>query len=893
LLDNIIESNNVSWEQRPLLAPYKGTFLELFKEQVKKFPDHPAVKIDTSILTYQELDNKSDYLAQVLTNKGISKDSLVGLFLPRSIEFIVGILGILKAGGAYVPMNPNDAKDRLEHILTDSGCTIVISKKNYPLPRFSKNSFDVINIKLDKLGAKNFTPICKVIPVDSLAYVIYTSGTTGKPKGVMIEHQNLFSLLTIFTPKVVPQDRVLQCMSTTCDASVGEIFSVLSSGATLILWQGNDFRVLKKECITYLVSTPSMTELVDKEDCTHLKNLILGGERLEEKIVKRFPETVNIYNGYGPTECTFAASVTKVIDSKHIHIGKRLSNGQLYVVNKDLQLCAEGEKGELLIGGEGVGRGYLNLNKLTAEKFIPNPFGEGRIYRTGDLVRWNKNQLEYHGRIDRQIKLRGFRIELDGVERTLENYPGVERAYLSPLNGNLIAYITPKNVVIDELQSYLEKNLEYYARPYKIIPLENFPWNSSGKIDYKNLPIPTQLQAEIYNLPDEKEDKELAAIWRKILSPELGIDKYPISLDDNFFDLGATSLNVLKLLHLLRKKYRNFNIDLEMIYKNPTLKGLSQRLKNVETGQFKSKQDVSKGALFLTVLKVLPSTLYFVFGYLLPLYFFAIFSFLNPILWLFYLAELIISRPLKINPPNFALYIKNNLGLDKLNFKKIDIVEEVPLENINNHIFCVHPHGLTDIHVYPIEKHLFKKGLKYRITFIKELFYFPFLRSILSLLGYIPALEKSYQWAKSKDLNILTTPGDVPEFLTSHHPLKAVLTPNLNFFKVALKTGMPLIPILTFNAHKSYKYYPLLFNYRNKLRYGAKLMPIQPFRGRWFLPIPFKVDLKIAFGTPIHFKTKQDPTWEEVEEAMELYKKSLQELFKRHAPENYPAMEIA
>jgi len=889
LLDSIIETNNVHRIERPLINPYKGTFLEAFKEQVRNYPNHPAIRFGPSLLTYKELDLKTDLLAQSLIAKGVSKDQLVGLFLPRSLEFIVGMIGILKSGGAFVPMNPTDAKDRLDHILKDSGCKYIVSKKEINLPGIRIGQ-EIVDVDLDKLQIDIFSPLQIIIPSDSLAYAIYTSGTTGKPKGTLIEHRNLYSLLNNFIPQVDHSDRVLQCMSITCDASIGEIFPALASGATLVLWNGEDFSVLREERITYALLTPSMAELVETEDCVGLKNLMLGGERLEEQTFKKFPANVNIYNGYGPTECTFAATSTLIKYPEKIHIGNRLLNSKLYVVDENFRLCPKGKKGELLIGGDGVGRGYLNLNKLTNEKFIPNPFGEGRVYRTGDLVKWkNETELDYLGRIDRQVKISGFRVELDGIEQTIESFPGVERCHLIPINSHLIAFLTPKNIVVPDLQGYLNKNLPSYARPYKIIPLDAFPRNSAGKIDKKALPIPSGLISEKHNLPEKIFDVELAKIWRKILSPR---DNFPIALNDNFFDLGATSLNVLKLIHVLRKRYKNFNINLDIIYKNPTLKEMSKALQDLDVSAPKQDQEVGRGELFLTILKVLPSTLWFVFGYQISLYLFVIFVFFNPILLLFYFTELIVCRPLKITPPNFIFYLKNNLGLDKLNFTKIDIVEETPLEKLKGHIFSLHPHGLTDIHIYPIEKYLFEKGLNYRSTFIKELFYFPFFRTFLSFLGFIPAKEDSYSWAKKEKLNILTTPGDVPEFLTSHHPLTAVLTPNLSFFKVVLKNGMPLVPVLAFNAHKSYKYYPLLFNYRKKLRFRTTLMPIQPFRGRWFLPIPFRTDLKIVFGKPIEIKQNDNPTWEEVEETMVLYKKELLELFKRQAPPDYPEMKI-
>jgi len=303
---------------------YENTVLYLFKNQVNLRPNHIAVQIGQTFLTYKELDEKSEEIAQGLITLNLKKDSIIAILLPRSLEMIVSIFGILKSGCAYVPLDPKDGVERVEHILNDTQTPVLITQKKYLESKFHNSVLEIDLKKGDNwLKFINIAPFeafesppCYPFKIDpnSLAYVIYTSGTTGKPKGAMIEHQNLFAYLTNFLPAIDKNDRTLQSMSTTCDSSEAEIFPTLCNGGTLIFWEKDLSATIRKERITYTNLTPSMADLVKSEDCASLKKLIIGGEKLKPEILKRFPGHVDIYNGYGPTEATVDATVTKMND---------------------------------------------------------------------------------------------------------------------------------------------------------------------------------------------------------------------------------------------------------------------------------------------------------------------------------------------------------------------------------------------------------------------------------------------------------------------------------------------------------------------------------------------------------------------------------------------------
>ena len=879
----------------------QNSFLELFSKQVKKNPNHPALKMGNSTLTYKELNDKADQLAYNLLAMGVSKDQLVNLLLPRSIELIISILGTLKAGGAYVPLSPKDGPARINHIIKDTLAPILITQEAF-IEEFSVNS--ILSVDLNrgedwinpiKIGAleQQKSPLTYPVAIDpnSLAYIIYTSGTTGEPKGVMIEHRNLYSYLMNFRPTIDANDRTLQSMSTTCDSSVAEIFPTLANGATLILWKEDLSKTLREEKITYTNLTPSMVTLIDSKDCLHLKKIIIGGENLTPEAVKKFPSEVSIYNGYGPTEGTVDASVTKIKDPDSIHIGESLPHVQFFVVDEKGKVSKAGEEGELWIGGQGIARGYLNKPELTAEKFITNPFGGGKIYKTGDKVIWTApGILKFLGRIDRQVKVRGHRLELDGIEKIISELPEVKSAHTKVLNHNLVGYITPKNIDTAKLILLLKEKLPHFAIPNKLVSLESFPLNSAGKVDSDVLPDPF-LEEKKGASPRSKEEKEMAILWHSVLFANK--DQRKILLKDNFFDIGGTSLHVLKLMGKLRVIKDNMDLPIELLYNSPSFESFCQAVK-----EFSSKKEELTlvnndwGTHFVDFLKALPSTLFFNYCDHFKIFLYVGLGVLWPPFLLYYPLELFIFKVLKLRPPKFFLKLKYSLNFEKFYFKNIEIIEDSPIENNPSSVYCVHPHGATDYHLIPITGHLNKKRPGFHQTDPGQAFYLPIAATQCYLGGFVPAEEKSYHWAKKNGVDLMTTPGDSSEYFTAKNSDTITLTPNKVFFKIALKSGLPLTPIYVYHQHGLFKFYKNAENLKHKNKFFNLLIQDLVFRGRYGLPIPFKKDLKIVIGKPIQVKQKDHPTWDEVEALCDTYANAFRHLFEKYRPVNYPDLEI-
>ncbi len=870
------------------LDVFEGTVLSNFKKQVDKIPHHYAVKMGTQNLTYKELDLLSDQLAANLISLNLKPDSPVGILLPRSLEFIISVIGILKAGGGFVPMSPTDGEERLFHIIKDCECPIILTQGKYLKKNIDLFNTEVIEIEfkdgvLEGLPNLPFSP--EKIKPENLAYIIYTSGTTGLPKGAMIEHRNLFWLISNYVPQLTPGDKTLQSMSTTCDASIVEIFPALCGGAMLVLWQDNFAELIGKEEITHTCLTPSMAEIVDPADCKHLRYLILGGEKLTEDVVKKFPPTVTIFNGYGPTECTVACSNTLISDPNRIHIGGKLNLAELYVADPNtLTLNTTNQIGELLIGGQGVGRGYWKNPELTNKKFIPNPFGNGTVYRTGDLVKWNNlGDLEFIGRADRQIKIRGYRLELDGVEGTINQFTGITGSFLVVSNQNLIAYITPKNIDLEKLKLHLQKNLPKHALPSKYFLMDCFPINAAGKVDVKKLPIWEEPQKE--NLPLKPEEIKMGELWKTLLK----LKGQPISLNDNFFDLGGNSLNAIQLTHILRKEKQNGEIPLKLIYENPELGSF---LDSIQNFKIDNREKTNFSFPLLDFLKALPSTLYFVFGWITPAIVFLLLLPKFPFLIYYYLFEVIFFGLFgnKIKP--IFQILKNKINLDRFNFEEIKIIDSNLPNGMTGVVLCYHPHGLMDIHSQALERYLFKKDIRFLSTFEKKLFWLPFNRTFLYLLGYVPAVMENYKDLDLKKRNIFTTPGDVAEYLHCGDPATIILSSNKIFFRLALENGLTLIPIYAFETEKAFSFYPNLLKWRDKLKIGVQTLAIVPFSGRFNLPIPYKTISKVVIGTPIKVEKKERPTWDDIQKLADLYTNSLKELYDRHKKKDAPTLKV-
>ena len=397
----------------------------LFKKVVAQFTDKTAIIFEEEKLTYGELLSEAYQIAHRLIEMGIKRNDFVGMIVERGTEMIAGIYGILLAGAAYVPMDPTYPAERIQYIINDCKPKVVLTSKRMevygiPIINLSEMQYriefnEVVNIELQ--------------PSD-LAYCIYTSGTTGTPKGVLVEHGNLLSMINacIEMYDLTNEDTVLQVANYIFDQSVCDIFNILSVGGTLCIASYNLVCTTDKLAnysnnnnVTILPLTPSLIAQLDENSFKTVRILDSGGEAANIEILKRWREKCKVLNTYGPTETTVNASYFywEGDDRKNIPIGKPLSNTHIYIMD-GLNLCGIGVPGELCVAGDGVARGYLNRPELTKEKFVKNPFGEGRMYRTGDLARWLEDgNIEYLGRIDEQIKIHGFRIELGEIENAI------------------------------------------------------------------------------------------------------------------------------------------------------------------------------------------------------------------------------------------------------------------------------------------------------------------------------------------------------------------------------------------------------------------------------------------------------------------------------------------
>jgi amino acid adenylation domain-containing protein len=565
--------------------PRDKTIVELFEEQVEKTPDNIAVVFEEIELSYKELNERSNQLADYLRNNyGIQPDNLVGIKLERSEEMIISILGILKSGGAYVPIDLEYPEDRITYMLEDCECKVLIDEDE--LNKFNKQQTTYIKENLPKATT----------PTD-LAYVIYTSGSTGLPKGVMVEHKDLCNRIITEYKLLTLNRRLRACLTTNYvfDVSLLEIFLPLSNGGLLVvptkevLSSPTDLcSFLSKSGVNVLQGTPSfinnlLVGLKDKEQNNSLlERLCIGGESLSNSIVNEIKEklpTVKINNHYGPTEAIIDAIVLEDVEyfERNI-IGQPISNTQVYIIDKNQNIQPIGVSGEICIGGDGLARGYLNQPELTAEKFIFNPFVEGeRMYRTGDLGRWLPNgNIEFIGRKDDQVKIRGYRIELGEIESVLRNQDVIEDAVLLVKEDekgekSIVAYVVGREELSsNEIRAELSKQVPYYMLPSYFVQIEEIPLTSNGKIDRKALPNPEGLGMSTgveYVAPRSELEEKLVAIWEEVL----GIEK--IGITDNFFELGGHSLKIMRIISAIHKK-NDIQLRMDSFFKYNTIKEL-------------------------------------------------------------------------------------------------------------------------------------------------------------------------------------------------------------------------------------------------------------------------------------------------------------------------------
>jgi amino acid adenylation domain-containing protein len=535
------------------------------------YPQAVAARLGEVELSYAELERRSALLARRLRQLGVGREDVVAVALERGPELLVALVATLKAGGAFVVMDTTHPPQRLAFILADTAAKVVITDSVLRQRLPEAEGWTALSVDTDwaQVEAADGTPLPELADVDSMAYVLYTSGSTGKPKGVMIEHHALTTFIIWLTGvfNFGPGSRNAHHMALIFDFAIGEIFAALASGATLV-FVPEEARLdpeafgalLVNERISYLGGPPAVLGTLPPRDYPHLKYMIAGGEAVPADLANRWNTNGRRFvNGYGPTEaavgCIFYECPPGQNFTNQPPIGRAMPNRYAYLLDRHDNLCPVGIPGEVVVGGAGLARGYLNLPELTAEKFIADPIQEGgRIYRTGDLGMWNtQGQIEFLGRIDTQVKLNGLRIELEEIESALTNHPHVAAAAVivredTPGNKQLVGYIvptSPNNGGIDttNLRNHLADQLPRYMIPNILVTLPTLPLTSIGKIDRTALPEPghdTTTTRRAPKPPRTPTEQKVATTFANILNLQR------ISTDDNFFALGGTSLQAAR-----------------------------------------------------------------------------------------------------------------------------------------------------------------------------------------------------------------------------------------------------------------------------------------------------------------------------------------------------------
>lgn len=570
---------------------------QLFDLQAAQTPGAIAVVFERSYLTYEELRAQSDHLAQYLRRLGIGPDVLVGICLERSLELIVALLAILKAGGAYVPLDSSYPKERLAFMLLDSGVSVLITQRRL-LTELPEHQARVLCLDdRDWVAKESSMELSTKVAPENLAYVIYTSGSTGKPKGAMNTHLGICNRLLWMQEQyqLRENDRVLQKTPVSFDVSVWELFWPLLNGAKLVMAKPGGHQdgaylvdVIRDQEITVMHFVPSMLQIFldvsGVEKCSSLRQVICSGEALSFKLIQRFFSRLHakLDNLYGPTEAAVDVTYWPCRLNNDVHtvpIGRPVANTQTHILDSSLEPVSIGEIGELYLAGVQLARGYFNRPDLTAERFVPNPLGlepGSRMYNTGDLARYLPDgNIEFLGRADHQVKIRGNRIELGEIEAVLNQHPVLQETVVVARedktgNKRLLAYIVAKKghkPSLKELRDFVQKTLPDYMIPSSFTFLESVPVNPNGKADRAALPAPDQSRPQLeqpYVAPRTELERYLCDLWREILS----LDQ--VGIHDRFFELGGDSIQAALFINTLREKLGEF-LYIVTIFESPTV----------------------------------------------------------------------------------------------------------------------------------------------------------------------------------------------------------------------------------------------------------------------------------------------------------------------------------
>jgi amino acid adenylation domain-containing protein len=597
----------VDWNRTAADYPRNLCVHQLFEAQARKTPDAIAAAFESEQLTYRDLDRRANHLANYLRSTGVNPGVMVGVFVERSLDMIVALLGVMKAGGAYVPIDPTYPAERISFVLNDASVPLLLTQESL---------FKTVNIGAARriFLDTEWTTIARhssdappiATTADDLAYVIYTSGSTGKPKGVEISHRAVVNLLLSMSkkPGLKANDTLLAVTTLSFDIAGLELFLPLAVGAKLVIASREaaaDGNFLLSRIVssgaTVMQATPVTWKLLIEagwEGKPALK-VLCGGEAfprdLANELVRRAP---SVWNMYGPTETTIWSSTLQVKAGEGpVPIGPPIDNTQFYVLDAANQLVPIGVAGELHIGGDGLARGYFHRPELTAEKFVSDPFRSNigsntglttsaRMYKTGDLVRRAPDgTIEFLGRLDHQVKLRGFRIELGEIETALARYPGVREAVVIvrediPGDKRLVAYVTSDQqaITVATVREALTGKLPNYMLPSAVVRLDAMPLTPNGKIDRKALPAPDTGRSarREFVAPRTEQEKTLSAIWAEVLHLER------VGIQDNLFELGADSLHIFQIV--ARAGKAGMKIPPALILKHRTIAAVLAQLKS-------------------------------------------------------------------------------------------------------------------------------------------------------------------------------------------------------------------------------------------------------------------------------------------------------------------------
>ena len=568
--------------------PIDKTVVELFEEQVERTPDNVAVVYEDSKITYRELNNRANALAHKLRELGVKPDDYVAVIAVRSIEMIEGIYGIIKSGGAYVPVDPTYPEDRIRFMLEDSNPKAVlvytdeevsVIDKDENVIRINDREIPVINLASSEVFVGVFENPERVNKPEDAVYCIYTSGTTGKPKGVPNINKGLINRVLWMHKKyhLSEEDAILQKTTFTFDVSVWEIIWWSLVGARVVMLKQGDEKVpdaimktIEKNKITHMHFVPSMLNIFlldaegkDVRGLSSLKYVFSSGEALSRdslrtfnKLIRSKNENTRLINLYGPTESSIDVTYFDCeYDYECLPIGKPIDNVQIYIVQGD-KLCGIGIPGELCIGGVGLARGYLNRPELTTEKFVKNPFGEGRMYHTGDLARWLPDgNIDYLGRIDEQVKIRGFRIELGEIESKIAEIDGVKEVTVVAKDDyegekNIYAYYVGEDskVTASIIRDSLRVSLPEYMIPAYMMQIDSIPVTKNGKVDKRALPDIEVASEREYVAPRNEIEEMVSEIWCDVLNQD------KLSVCDAFYELGGNSIRAMKLINRINQE---------------------------------------------------------------------------------------------------------------------------------------------------------------------------------------------------------------------------------------------------------------------------------------------------------------------------------------------------